>query len=296
MSDADPRPSGLSHLLKRLWSRLTGRTDEKEELLEQLREAEAHDVIDADAVSMMEGVLQVSDLAVRDLMVPRAQMDVIDIEQPLQEILEFVIQTAHSRFPVFENKRDNIIGVLLAKDILKVMADENQDIRGLLRPAVFVPESKRLNVMLRDFRLNRNHIAMVVDEYGGVSGLITIEDVLEQIVGDIEDEHDIEEEDDNILPMPHQDGQFRIRALTPLEQFNAHFESSLSDESADTIGGFVTDRLGRVPHKEEVVELDGFVFEIQRADARMVHMLLVQRAEVAVEDADNALTGPELGR
>jgi len=296
MTDADPRPSGLSHLLKRLWSRLTGRTDEKEELLEQLREAEAHDVIDADAVSMMEGVLQVSDLAVRDLMVPRAQMDVIDIEQPLQEILEFVIQTAHSRFPVFENKRDNIIGVLLAKDILKVMADENQDIRGLLRPAVFVPESKRLNVMLRDFRLNRNHIAMVVDEYGGVSGLITIEDVLEQIVGDIEDEHDIEEEDDNILPMPHLDGQFRIRALTPLEQFNAHFESALSDESADTIGGFVTDRLGRVPHKEEVVELEGFVFEIQRADARMVHMLLVRRAEVAVEDADNALTGPELGR
>ena len=296
MTDADPRPSGLSHLLKRLWSRLTGRTDEKEELLEQLREAEAHDVIDADAVSMMEGVLQVSDLAVRDLMVPRAQMDVIDIEQPLQEILEFVIQTAHSRFPVFENKRDNIIGVLLAKDILKVMADENQDIRGLLRPAVFVPESKRLNVMLRDFRLNRNHIAMVVDEYGGVSGLITIEDVLEQIVGDIEDEHDIEEEDDNILPMPHLDGQFRIRALTPLEQFNAHFESALSDESADTIGGFVTDRLGRVPHKEEVVELEGFVFEIQRADARMVHMLLVRRAAVAVEDADNALTGPELGR
>ena len=296
MSDADPRPSGLSHLLKRLWSRLTGRTDEKEELLEQLREAEAHDVIDADAVSMMEGVLQVSDLAVRDLMVPRAQMDVIDIEQPLQEILEFVIQTAHSRFPVFENKRDNIIGVLLAKDILKVMADESQDIRGLLRPAVFVPESKRLNIMLRDFRLNRNHIAMVVDEYGGVSGLITIEDVLEQIVGDIEDEHDIEEEDDNILPVPHLEGQFRIRALTPLEQFNAHFESSLSDESADTIGGFVTDRLGRVPHKEEVVELDGFVFEIQRADARMVHMLLVQRAEVAVEDADDALTGPELGR
>lgn len=296
MTEADPRPSGLSHLLKRLWSRLTGRTDEKEELLEQLREAEAHDVIDADAVSMMEGVLQVSDLAVRDLMVPRAQMDVIDIEQPLQEILEFVIQTAHSRFPVFENKRDNIIGVLLAKDILKVMADENQDIRGLLRPAVFVPESKRLNVMLRDFRLNRNHIAMVVDEYGGVSGLITIEDVLEQIVGDIEDEHDIEEEDDNILPVPHLEGRFRIRALTPLEQFNAHFESSLSDESADTIGGFVTDRLGRVPHKEEVVELDGFVFEIQRADARMVHMLLVQRAEVAVEDADNALTGPELGR
>ncbi|MEY3970003.1 MAG: hypothetical protein RL617_1016 [Pseudomonadota bacterium] len=296
MTDADPRPSGLSHLLKRLWSRLTGRTDEKEELLEQLREAEAHDVIDADAVSMMEGVLQVSDLAVRDLMVPRAQMDVIDIEQPLQEILEFVIQTAHSRFPVFESKRDNIIGVLLAKDILKVMADEDQDIRGLLRPAVFVPESKRLNIMLRDFRLNRNHIAMVVDEYGGVSGLITIEDVLEQIVGDIEDEHDIEEEDDNILPVPHHDGQFRIRALTPLEQFNAHFESSLSDESADTIGGFVTDRLGRVPHKEEVVEIDGFLFEIQRADARMVHMLLVRRAAVAVEDTDNALTGPELGR
>ena len=277
MTDADPRPSGLSHLLKRLWSRLTGRTDEKEELLEQLREAEAHDVIDADAVSMMEGVLQVSDLAVRDLMVPRAQMDVIDIEQPLQEILEFVIQTAHSRFPVFENKRDNIIGVLLAKDILKVMADENQDIRGLLRPAVFVPESKRLNVMLRDFRLNRNHIAMVIDEYGGVSGLITIEDVLEQIVGDIEDEHDIEEEDDNILPMPHLDGQFRIRALTPLEQFNTAFEVSLSDEQVDTIGGYVTDHLGRVPRRGEAIELGGFRFDVQRADARQVHVLIAER-------------------
>jgi magnesium and cobalt transporter len=277
MTDADPRPSGLSHLLKRLWSRLTGRTDEKEEFLEQLREAEAHDVIDADAVSMMEGVLQVSDLAVRDLMVPRAQMDVIDIEQPLQEILEFVIQTAHSRFPVFENKRDNIIGVLLAKDILKVMADENQDIRGLLRPAVFVPESKRLNVMLRDFRLNRNHIAMVIDEYGGVSGLITIEDVLEQIVGDIEDEHDIEEEDDNILPMPHLDGQFRIRALTPLEQFNTAFEVSLSDEQVDTIGGYVTDHLGRVPRRGEAIELGGFRFDVQRADARQVHVLIAER-------------------
>ena len=163
MSDPDPRPSGLSHSFKRLLGRLLGRADEKEELIEQLREAQAHSVIDADAVSMMEGVLQFADLAVRDLMVPRAQMDVVDINDPLDAILPIVLDTAHSRFPVIDGNKDDIIGILLAKDLLRVLAQDEKDIRGLLRPAVFVPESKRLNVLLRDFRRSRNHAAVVVD-------------------------------------------------------------------------------------------------------------------------------------
>jgi magnesium and cobalt transporter len=161
-----------------------------------------------------------------------------------------------------------------------VLANDEKDIRGLLRPAVFVPESKRLNVLLRDFRNNRNHIAIVVDEYGGVAGLITIEDVLEQIVGDIEDEHDTDEEEDNILALDHAPGQFRVRALTPLEQFNEYFDCQLNLESADTIGGLVTDHLGRVPHRDELVQAFGFEFEVQRADARMAHVLLVRRLEM----------------
>lgn len=283
MTDPDPRPSRLSQHLKRLLGRLTGRADEKEELLEQLREAQAQEVIDADAVSMMEGVLQVADLQVRDLMVPRAQIDLVNINDSLEDIVSFVIDKAHSRFPVMDGKRDNIIGVLLAKDLLRVLSEESRDIRGLLRPAVFVPESKRLNVLLRDFRLNRNHIAMVVDEYGGVAGLITIEDVLEQIVGDIEDEHDFDEDEDNIVALAHEPGRFRVKAITTLEQFNETFSASLSDEQVDTIGGYVTDHLGRVPHRGETVSLDGFEFEIQRADARTVQMLLVKRLEETTE-------------
>lgn len=286
MSEPDPRPSGLSHSLKRLFSRFFGRSDDKEELIEQLREAQAHSVIDADAVSMMEGVLQVGDLAVRDLMVPRAQMDVLDINDPLDQILPFVLQTAHSRFPVIDGNKDNVIGILLAKDLLRVLADDEDDVRGLLRPAVFVPESKRLNVLLRDFRNNRNHIAIVVDEYGGVAGLITIEDVIEQIVGDIEDEHDTDEEEDNIIPVAHEPGLFRIKALTPITQFNEAFACALPDDDSDTVGGLVTDHLGRVPHREEHIQISGFDFEVQRADARMVQMLLVRRLPETSEQPD----------
>lgn len=284
MSEPDPRPSGLSHFLKRLIGRLLGRSDDKEELIEQLREAQAHAVIDADAVSMMEGVLQVGDLSVRDLMVPRAQMDVLDINEPLEAILPVVLQTAHSRFPVIDGNKDNVIGILLAKDLLRVLAEDEKDIRGLLRPAVFVPESKRLNVLLRDFRNNRNHIAIVIDEYGGVAGLITIEDVIEQIVGDIEDEHDIDEDEDNILPVAHEPGLFRVKAITPIAQFNEAFACALPEEDSDTIGGLVTDHLGRVPHRDEHIQIADFDFEVQRADARMVQMLLVRRLP---EDPDN---------
>jgi magnesium and cobalt transporter len=278
---SDPHPGNGNTTLKtqfeRLIARLFRRADDKEDLIEQLREAQEHAVIDADAVSMMEGVMQVADMRVRDLMIPRSQMDVIDINDPLEEILELVVKTAHSRFPVIEGKRDNIIGILLAKDLLRCLAQKDDDLRGMLRPAVLVPESKRLNIMLRDFRVNRNHMAIVVDEYGGVAGMITIEDVLEQIVGDIEDEHDIEEDDDNIVAMPRQPGKFRIRALTPLEQFNESFQSDISDENVDTIGGYVTDAFGRVPRRGEVIELDGFRFEVQRADARQVHVLITER-------------------
>ncbi|WVN41379.1 transporter associated domain-containing protein [beta proteobacterium MWH-UniP1] len=282
MSDPYPGngPSKLKTQFERLIARLLGRPDDKEDLIEQLREAQEHSVIDADAVSMMEGVMQVADMQVRDLMIPRSQMDVIDIEDPIEKILELVVKTAHSRFPVIEGKRDNIIGVLLAKDLLRCLAQHDDDLRGMLRPAVFVPESKRLNVMLRDFRVNRNHIAIVVDEYGGVAGMITIEDVLEQIVGDIEDEHDIEEDDDNIVAMPRQPGRFRVRALTPLEQFNQAFQTELEDEQVDTIGGFVTDLFGRVPHRGEKIEHSGLRFEIQRADARQVHVLIVEKTPV----------------
>jgi len=285
---SDPYPGNGTKSFKtqfeRLIGRLFGRADDKEDLIEQLREAHEHSVIDADAVSMMEGVMQVADLQVRDLMIPRSQMDVIDIEEPLEKILELVVQTAHSRFPVMEGKRDNIIGVLLAKDLLRCLAQKDDDLRGMMRPAVFVPESKRLNVMLRDFRVNRNHIAIVIDEYGGVAGMITIEDVLEQIVGDIEDEHDIEEDDDNITPMPKQIGRFRVRALTSLEQFNESFQTHLHDDQVETIGGYVTDHFGRLPHRGESIELDGFRFEVQRADARQVHVLIAERLPQSVTE------------
>jgi magnesium and cobalt transporter len=278
-SDSHPSsgPPSLRSRLERIASRLFRKADDKEDLIEQLHEAQAHAVIDADAVSMMEGVMQVADLQVRDLMIPRSQMDVIDVNDSLNDIVQEVLRTAHSRFPVIDGKRDNVIGIMLAKDLLRCLAEHENDIRGLLRPAVFVPESKRLNVMLRDFRINRNHIAIVVDEYGGVAGMITIEDVLEQIVGDIEDEHDVEDDDDNIVPMPRQPGRFRIRALTPLEQFNTAFETELSDEQVDTIGGYVTDHLGRVPRRGEAIEVDGFRFDVQRADARQVHVLIAER-------------------
>jgi magnesium and cobalt transporter len=282
MSDPNPGngPSKFKAQFERLIARLLGRPDDKEDLIEQLREAQEHAVIDADAVSMMEGVMQVADMQVRDLMIPRSQMDVIDIEDPLEKILELVVKTAHSRFPVIEGKRDNVIGVLLAKDLLRCLAQDDDDLRGMMRPAVFVPESKRLNVMLRDFRVNRNHIAIVVDEYGGVAGMITIEDVLEQIVGDIEDEHDIEEDDDNIVAMPRQAGRFRVRALTPLEQFNQAFGTSIEDEQVDTIGGYVTDLFGRVPHRGEKIEAAGLRFEVQRADARQLHVLIAEKISV----------------
>jgi len=234
-------------------------------------------------------VFQVSELCARDIMIPRAQMDAINIAETPEQFIPFMLEKAHSRYPVFEGNRDNVIGVLLAKDLLRYYHEEEFDVRGMLRPAVFIPESKRLNVLLHDFRVNRNHIAIVVDEYGGVAGLITIEDVLEQIVGDIEDEYDFDEEAGNIIATP--DGRHRVRALTEIEQFNEAFGTTYSDDEVDTIGGLVTHRFGRVPHRGEKVRIDDFIFEILRGDARQIHVLRVSRAPNAGTPAGLSIDG-----
>ncbi|WP_213299588.1 HlyC/CorC family transporter [Paraburkholderia sacchari] len=273
------KPQEKRSLLERLTDLISPEPDSRGELLEILQDAHERNLIDADSLSMIEGVFQVSELCARDIMVPRAQMDAINIVDSPDEFIPFVLDKAHSRYPVYEGNRDNVIGVLLAKDLLRYYAEEEFDVRGMLRPAVFIPESKRLNVLLHDFRQNRNHIAIVVDEYGGVAGLITIEDVLEQIVGDIEDEYDFDEESGNIIASP--DGRFRVRALTEIEQFNETFGTHFSDEEVDTIGGFVTNHFGHVPHRGEKVRIDDLIFEVLRADARQVHMLLVRRDPLA---------------
>ncbi|GHT90194.1 cation transporter [Betaproteobacteria bacterium] len=238
-----------------------------------LHSAYERNLMDADALSIIEGALAASETRVTDVLVPRAQMDVIDINTPLDEILPVVIETAHSRFPVVDGDRDNVQGILLAKDLLRLQVEPDFNVRDWLRPAVFIPESKRLNVLLREFRVSRNHMAIVVDEYSGVAGLVTIEDVLEQIVGDIEDEYDFDEAHDNI----RQDttGRYRVKAQTEIEAFNASFGTTFSDEDCDTIGGLILRHLGRVPKRHEQVDIDGIRFHVLRADSRRLYTVLV---------------------
>ena len=253
-------------------------SEQRRELLETLKEAQADGLIDADALSMIEGVFQVSELSARDILIPRAQIDWIDINESVEDTIAEVIRAAHSRFPVYENNRDNVIGILLAKDLLRHSQEEDFQLRDWLRPAVFIPESKRLSVLLKDFREHRNHIAIVVDEYGGVAGLVTIEDVLEQIVGDIEDEHDTDDIEDNIINVS--ETKFRIRGITELEQVNEALGTNFADEDNDTLAGFILKKLGRVPHKGESITIENILFEIQRADARQVHVLLATKLEI----------------
>lgn len=282
---ADPAPGPKSphqkqkSFLERLSAFIFREPDSREELLEALHEAHERELLDADAMSMIEGVLQVAELRAADLMVPRSQMEVIDITRPHTEWLPRVIETAHSRFPVIDGDRDSVVGILLAKELLRLYAEPEYDVRHHLRPAVFIPESKPINVLLRDFRANHNHMAIVVDEYGGVAGLITIEDVLEQIVGEIDDEYDTDEDADNILT--ERDGRWRVKALTEIEQFNEFFGTTLSDEHYDTIGGLVTEQVGHVPHRSEVIVMGGFRFTVLRADARQAELFLVERAPAA---------------
>ena len=269
--------------LERLSSMLMREPEDRGQLVELLHGAFEKNLLDADALSMIEGVMQVSEMQARDAMIPRSQMDMIDVEENPDAFIPFVIETAHSRFPVFEGSKDNVIGILLAKDLLRYYANADEfDVRDMLRPAVFVPESKRLNILLREFKANRNHIAIVVDEYGGVAGIITIEDVLEQIVGDIEDEFDFDETEDNILP--DKSGRFRVKAVTEIADFNEAFETKFSDEDFDTVGGLVVNRFGRVPKRGESVTIDGFKFTVLRADSRKVHSLLLERLVVTDPD------------
>jgi magnesium and cobalt transporter len=266
---------GKPSLFERLSSLLLREPEDRDELIELLHSAFERKLLDAEALSMIEGVLQVSETQVRDVMIPRSQMDMIDVAESPETFIPFVIDTAHSRFPVFEDNRDNVIGILLAKDLLRFYAEEEFSVRDMLRPAVCVPEAKRLNVLLKEFRANRNHIAIVVDEYGGVSGLVTIEDVIEQIVGDIEDEYDFDETEDNILA--DRSGRFRVKAVTEIADFNNHFGTNFSDEDYDTVGGLVVAHFGRLPKRGDTIGIEGFSFQVLRADSRKVHSLLVEK-------------------
>lgn len=252
---------------------LLGEPRDREQLVHVLREAQTRGLFDADALSMIEGVLQVADMQVRDIMIPRSQMVVVSRDASPEQLIPVAIESGHSRFPVVGESRDEVVGVLLAKDLLRYSSKNESkhfSIREILRPAVFVPESKRLNVLLKDFRASRNHIAVVVDEYGGVAGMVTIEDVLEQIVGEIEDEHDIDEE---TFIRKFSDTNYAIKALTPIEDFNEYFGTGFSDEEFDTIGGLVTAQLGRLPKRGETVVLDNMSFQIVRADNRRLHLM-----------------------
>jgi magnesium and cobalt transporter len=269
--DPHPKPT----LLERIGAILMREPEDRDQLVELLRSAYERNLIDADALGMIEGALQVSELQARDIMVPRAQMDMVDLHETPEQILPKVIEAGHSRFPVCGDNKDDIVGVLLAKDLLRYFAGHEFSVREMLRPAVFVPESKRLNVLLRDFRRNRNHMAIVVDEYGGVAGLLTIEDVLEQIVGEIEDEFDFDETEANILL--DRNGMYRVKAQTEIASFNETFGTRFSDEEYDTVGGLLLSRFGRLPKRGEEIELDNLKFRVQRADSRRLHSLLVEK-------------------
>jgi magnesium and cobalt transporter len=276
--DELPKPGWLD----RITALILRQPGDREQLVELLRAAFQRNLFDSDALSMIEGVIQVSEIQARDIMIPRSQMEVIDISETPDKFIPFVIETAHSRFPVTENDKNNVIGILLAKDLLRYYAGEEEfDVREMLRPVVFIPESKRLNVLLKDFRTNRNHIAIVVDEYGGVAGLVTIEDVLEQIVGEIEDEHDFDEAEDNIVQDPG--GHYRVKASTEIMDFNEKLGAELSDEDYDTIGGLVLHTFGRLPKRGEAVTVGDFKFTVLRADSRRLYTLMVERSIAEIE-------------
>ena len=258
--------------LERIGSALSGEPTSREDLVELLRDAQSDGLIAADTLRMMEGAIAVSDMSVGDVMIPRSQMVSLSADARFLELMKQVVESGHSRFPVHGDDKDEILGILLAKDLLRgVVADNGPgSVRELLRPAVLIPESKKLNVLLREFRLSRNHMAIVVDEYGGVAGLVTIEDVLEQIVGEIDDEHD-DAEDPQALIAAQADGQYVVDALTPIEDFNERFSADFDDDEYDTIGGLVTAAIGHLPEAGEELTLGRFAFRVARADARRVH-------------------------
>jgi magnesium and cobalt transporter len=276
--------------LRKLSRRMTGEVQDREEIIEFLRDATLRGVIEGDALPMLEGVLGVSDIQVRDIMVPRAQMTVLNRDDEPDVLLKTVIESGHSRFPVMDEDREKIVGILLAKDLLRLAARHvdaaDFDIKEFMRPTVFVPESKRLNVLLREFRRSRVHMAVVADEYGGIAGLVTIEDVIEQIVGDIDDEHDVDE-DVNIRK--DGDRQYIVRGQTPIDEFNEYFQADLSDDEFDTIAGLVMKQLGRLPRRGETLQLADCEVKVMRFDRRRIDTLRLTTPRDIVPPEDRPL-------
>lgn len=271
--------SWLKRLSKFFWE-----PEDQSQLIDLLRSASERHILDAEALSIVEGALNVSQMKARDIMIPRSQVVMVSRDATSEEMLKLIADTAHSRFPVIDDDRDDVIGILLAKDLLAAVVTAGKfdfDLRELLRPAVFIPESKRLNVLLREFRARRNHMAIVVDEYGGVAGIVTIENVLEQIVGEIEDEHDV---DDDAPIVKRSDDTYVIKALTEVEDFNEHFSAEWSDDDFDTIGGYVVNQFGHLPAREEQITIGGFEFTVLRADNRRVHLLEMRILPEAEQD------------
>jgi len=276
---SEDRSGGTSRSwLEKLAQAFSDAPRSREDIREILQQACESGILGNDAYGIIEGAIQVTEMQVRDVMIPRSQMTMVQVNQTPREFLPVIISSAHSRFPVCGENPNEVLGILLAKDLLPYMLDgtlEQLDLRQCLRKATFIPESKRLNVLLNEFRGTRNHMAIVVDEYGGIAGLITIEDVLEQIVGEIEDEHDAEEEDGNIKPFD--DDSYLVKALTPIEDFNAHFGTDFSDDEFDTIGGIVTRHFEHLPSKDETIVIDGLHFRVLSADSRRLRLLQVSR-------------------
>ena len=296
MSEEQPVKPGKENKPQRSWIErlgqvLQGELKDREQLTIVLNEAQKNNVIDHEAFSMIDGVLQVAEMQVRDIMLPRSQMIVLEMDLSEEELLDTVVVSAHSRFPVIGESKDEVVGILLAKDLLPHLindGDKKLNVREILRPAVFIPESKRLNVLLNEFRSTRNHIAIVVDEYGGVAGMVTIEDVLEQIVGEIEDEHDF---DEDTYIFEHNKDHATVKAITPLDDFNEHFKTKFKDDEFDTIGGIVMQALGHVPKRGESVIIDDLEFKILRSSNRRINLLevspkVVQAEKEARESAD----------
>jgi magnesium and cobalt transporter len=276
MSDDYPPATPQKSWLGKLSQLLSGEPQDVGDLLELLREAKERSLLDTDALSMIEGVLQVSQMRVRDIMIPRIQMIVLPKDSTLESILPLVIESGHSRYPVIDGDKSKVIGVLLTKDLLvRVFENKNLTVQEIMRSVSIVPESKRLNVLLKESRTNGNHMAVVVDEYGQAAGLVTIEDVLEQIVGDIEDEHD-DHDDENYI-FQRSENEFMLKALMPMDDFDEYFGSQLATDEYDTIGGFLVSQLEHMPHKGESLTVDNFKFDVIKADSRRVHLIKLKR-------------------
>lgn len=281
----DPSPSparatpgnSLTQLIDRFSTMLLREPDDRSELLKLLHGAHERNLVDAEALTIIEGALTVSEMTVRDIMVPRQQMHTLSATQPLAQTIRKVIDSGHSRLPVIGEEDDDVRGIILAKDLLRSIGNSNFRLEDWLRPAMFIPESKPLNVLLREFRISHTHMALVIDEFGSLAGLVTIEDVLEEIVGEIEDEHDQAQLDTDI--QLDASGRYRVKAQTPVDRFNEAFSTQFDDQDAHTLGGQIVHYLGRVPRRNESVELNGLLFRVIRADNRRLYSLMVEALE-----------------